>query len=258
MFPLPPKTPRRSRLFPDLHKSKTMYQPGMVEIKLKEDIRPEVLEHGGKGRPRLTSRNRVNLEQLHQTLDRVRAHRIEHALPISYEKADELVDEARKHGRHTEHLAHVLRVHVPLNAPVEKIAQEFSKLPQVERASPLRQHKTCANPNDPLLGADGTLKTDDNGMEDQWYIFRCNANKAWDKNITGKTTAVVVVDEGFLSTHEDLQPKVKQTYNAVPAIFPPINATAPLDSDSSVVTLTHGTGTAGLAAAAGNHGIGMT
>jgi subtilisin family serine protease len=252
----PPKPPRRSRLFPDLHKSKTLFQPGIIEIKLKEDVRPQVLHHGGKTRPRLLSLNNVNLDDLHRTLDRVRAHKIEQTIAISHERADELVAQARQNGQQSEHLAHFFHVHLPLNAPVEKIAEEFAKLPNVERARPLPQRKTCANPSDPLLGVDDEVKTDGNGMEDQWYIFRCNANQAWDKSFTGKTAAVAIVDQGFLGTHEDLQPHVKQTHNAMVAPTPAVPH-PPLDG-SNLVDPHHGTGTAGLAAAVGNNGLGIS
>jgi subtilisin family serine protease len=248
----PPQPPRRSRLFPDLHKSRTLFQPGVVEIKLKDSVRPQVLRQGGKDRPRLLSLNHVNLDDLHRTLDRVRAHKIEQAIPISSERADELVAEAAEKGVKTGHLAHFFRVYVPRNAPVEKIAQEFARLSGVETARPLPQRTTCANPNDPLLGLDDDVKTDANDMEDQWYIFRCNANQAWDKSITGTTAAVAIIDSGFFGAHEDLQPHVKQTFNVMAA--PP---SAALDG-SNLVDLTHGTGTAGLAAAVGNNGLGIS
>jgi subtilisin family serine protease len=252
----PPKPPRRSRLFPDLHKSRAVFEPGIIEIKLKENVRPQVLQHGGKTPPRLVSLANVNLDDLHRTLDRVRARKIEQAIPISHERADELVADAAKRGAKSEHLAHFFRVHLPLNAPVEKIAEEFAKLPNVERARPLPQRTICANPNDPLLGVDDDVKTDSSGMEDQWYIFRCNANQAWDKSISGKTAAVAVIDQGFLGTHEDLQPHVKQTFNAMatPASGAP---PAPLDGNN-LVDLHHGTGTAGLAGAVGNNGLGIS
>ncbi len=252
----PLQPPRRSRLFPDLHRSKNLYEPGIIEIKLKDNVRPQILNHGGAARPRLLSLNGVNLDDLHRTLDRVRAHKVEQAVPISYEQADHLVAQARQKGLKSDHLAHLFRIHLPLNAPVETIAREFAKLSNVERARPLPRRKTCANPNDPLLGVDDSVKSDNNGMEDQWYIFRCNANQAWDKSITGKNVAVVIVDQGFLATHEDLQPHVKTTFNVM--VTPTAAVPHPPIDGSNFATLDHGTGTAGLAAAAGNNGIGIS
>jgi len=228
----------------------------MIEIKLKEEVRPQVPHHGGNFPPRLVSLTHVNLDGLHRTLDRIHARRIEPAIPISHERADELVAEARQRGVRTEHLAHFFHVHLPTNAPVEKIAQELAKVPEVEYARPLPKCKTCANPNDPLLGASDEVKSDSNGMDDQWYIFRCNANQAWDKSITGKNTAIAIVDSGFLGSHEDLQPKVKQTFNAMAPTSSAV-PNPPLDG-SNLTNLHHGTGTAGFAAAAGNNGLGIS
>jgi hypothetical protein len=141
-----------------------------------------------------------------------------------------------------------VRVHVHPDAPVERLAREFAKLPQIERAAPVPQHCLCAPTNDPLLGVDDSVKEDSNGMEDQWYIFRCNTNQAWAK-ATGKNVAIAMIDSGFLATHEDLQPNFTTTFNSLSG-----NATL---SGANLADISHGTGTAGLAAAAGNNNLGM-
>ena len=59
--------------------------------------------------------------------------------------------------------------------------------------------------DEPLVGNQDTLYTVDpaRGLENQWYIFRCNADSAW-AMACGEGVVVADIDWGYRLTHEDL------------------------------------------------------
>ena len=122
--------------------------------------------------------------------------------------------------------------------------------PEMHRVSQIAQGTL---PNDPFLGSSDTpvvvgATPDKAALYSQWYIFRCKADQAWN-TVTGKGVTVAVIDGGFDARHQDLQPNVNWTYDAV---------TKKTDLGShSFQEMKHGTAAAGLAAAAGNDETGV-
>jgi subtilisin family serine protease len=136
-------------------------------------------------------------------------------------------------------------LHFPPGADVHKIAAELRELPEVERAVPMpRPIPPNTLPTDPLIGASDQLTSDPNtGLEEEWYIFRCQADKAW-QNFSGKNVVIADIDFGFLLTHQDLAPNLDLNF-AHNSYDGSTNVTAGSDTD-------HGTAVLGLAGAASN------
>ena len=117
----------------------------------------------------------------------------------------------------------------------------------------ITQRATFAfTPNDPLYGPGTTASTGG-----QWHLRNTanpgrdvNVVPAWNRNITGAGVTIGIVDDGLERTHPDLAPN----YSAADSRDFVSN-----DSDPSPGTSDfHGTAVAGVAAARGGNGIGVT
>jgi hypothetical protein len=176
-------------------------------------------------------------------------------------------------------------INVPPTVDPLEVAKELEKLPMVEKAYPVPRaippdqirhleiaekklcsfmsivgpcrfaqvvHKPCvfSTPlNEPLVGNTDTVYIVDTArnLENQWYIFRCNADSAWTL-ACGAGVVVADIDWGFLTTHEDLKGGLDMghAYNSYDGTS---NVSAPGDVD-------HGTAVVGIAGARDN-GKGM-
>ena len=97
-------------------------------------------------------------------------------------------------------------------------------------------------PSDPLVGTSSQVVLNSGtGLENQWYVFRCNVNQAWQRS-SGRNVVIGDVDWGFRTSHQDLATKIRRTYNAV-------DGTTDVTHGGSVF---HGTGVTGLTGAAAN------
>jgi subtilisin family serine protease len=99
----------------------------------------------------------------------------------------------------------LVRLYFPSNSDVKKIAKELKELPEVKQAVPVfKVLPPTLILGDPLLGSGDTVELDPStGLENQWYIFRCGADKAWNYS-TGENVIVADIDWGYIVTHEDL------------------------------------------------------
>lgn len=85
----------------------------------------------------------------------------------------------------------------------------------------------------------------------QWYLPKIGANHAWSTTTGNSKIIVAALDTGVDLTHPDLAPNLISGYNAVRRIAQ--------SAGGQVADLNgHGTTTAGVIAAAGNNGIGIT
>lgn len=139
----------------------------------------------------------------------------------------------------------------PETADVVAIARELRDTSDVENAAPVPK---AAPPrmmaaDEPLVGKDDQIgPRDANGLERQWYLFRCNVLDAWSQNVSGDGVAVANIDFGYFLTHQDLTSR-----------FSPNDSFNAYDG-TTVVTAggwtDHGTAVCGLLAADAN-GNGM-
>ncbi|MDQ1285490.1 MAG: family serine peptidase, partial [Thermodesulfobacteriota bacterium] len=153
---------------------------------------------------------------------------------------------AQQQGIDVPNLGNFVTLHFPADADTESIAQELSQLPEVERAVAVPKAIPPQTPlNEPLVGTtDQVVLNPTSGLENQWYIHRCRANKAWNM-ASGKGVVIADIDWGYRISHQDLASKLdlSRAYNAY-------------DGGTNVSTggsVSHGTAVMGIAGGASNN-----
>jgi hypothetical protein len=100
---------------------------------------------------------------------------------------------------------------------VRRIAQELNQLEDVEQAAPVPRAVPPKTPlNEPRVGMGDQVVVDPaSNLENQWYIFRCRANDAWDIS-SGRRVVIADIDWGYRTTHQDLAPRLdlSHAYNS--------------------------------------------
>ena len=87
------------------------------------------------------------------------------------------------------------------------------------------------------------------GTNNQWGLWRINAQDAWDITTgSGSGIVVAIVDDAVLVTHPDLIPNLLPGYDVAD------NDSDPMPNNSA---MTHGTHVAGISGAATNNGVGV-
>jgi hypothetical protein len=262
------------------------YEPGVVEVQFREGLMPSVMQDSNKAPALRsfgqTQQVEVTLAEVNQILQRYLLVSAEPTFQTSIEQATMARVAAQQQGIDAPHLSDFVTLHFPSNANVSEIADQLNKLPQVERAVPvpsalpptmtladmtaapdaamqessfmpaleqlaqLEPLPPAGNPlAEPIVGHSDQVVVDASGRENQWYVFRCRANLAWGR-ATGKNVVIADVDWGCRTSHQDLLPNIKKTYNAY-------------DGSSDIThggAVFHGTGVLGLSGAAVN-GKGM-
>lgn len=241
------------------------YEPGVVEVQFREGLMPSVIS-GAAGAPaQIRSASDTDVSAINNILRRYQILTAEPTFLTTHEEATAAQATARAQGLEAPHLGHFVTLHFPEGADTRQIAEELSKLPEVEQAiavpTALPPSAAIAPPPaeveleaeagipptgsplaEPLVGtSDQVVLNTITGLENQWYIFRCRANLAWSR-ASGQNTVVADVDWGCRTTHEDLASKIEQTYNA-------FDGSTDVTHGGSVF---HGTGVLGLAGAAVN------
>ena len=101
----------------------------------------------------------------------------------------------------------------------------------------------------PLVGG----PTNDPLFKSQWALEQIKVPAAWARGFRGRGTIIAVIDSGIDQTHPDLLPNLLPGADLVAATSGRLDCPpGPEDDDG------HGTHTAGIAAAAGNNGIGIS
>lgn len=109
-------------------------------------------------------------------------------------------------------------------------------------------------PNDPYYSPDPNL-----GLLGQWHLDNqygwpdINAEGAWDQGVTGEGVIIGIVDSGVQPNHEDLSVNADWSFDFVEHDTDPTPCYDQYCSRSY-----HGTAVAGVAAAIGNNGTGVT
>ncbi|MES3024574.1 MAG: S8 family serine peptidase [Pseudomonadota bacterium] len=233
------------------------YQPGLVEVEFRDGLLPSVT-HGETDLWPSVRAGAAALDALNEVLQRYQLISAEPSfggMPAEWGAAQAT---AAGQGVQLPHLGNFVTLHFPSDANVGEIAELLRQLPEVERAVPLptvrppsellaEDMPAAALPasvplGEPLVGLDDQAIVDPlTGRENQWYLFRCRADKAWIR-ATGANVVVADVDWGYRTSHQDLAPHMGRTYNAV-------DGSANVTTGGSVF---HGTGVLGLAGAAVN------
>jgi subtilisin family serine protease len=248
---------RVSRLFPDRSKPKSPWQPGIVEIMFQDHVKPQAVPNERTGIPTVRSLSQFDLSAFHALAQKWHVGNIRPAV-IGTSGESSQQPQSNRSGGMFDNLNRFVRLQFDRHAPVEQIAREFCALPGVQSASPTPIFSPATLPNDPYLGTSDALQTPVSDLENQWYIFHCHANDAWEvaapggARLNGRGVAIAIVDDAFDANHEDLQANVRQTYNAITND----NHITQLGSNNRNDTI-HGTAVAGLAGAVGNNNLGI-
>jgi thermitase len=99
---------------------------------------------------------------------------------------------------------------------------------------------------EPDYYAQVTATPNDPGYGQEWHLAAIQAPGAWNYTVGSPTVKVAMVDSGVDGTHPDLAPNLAPGYNFVSG------------GANTSDTMGHGTTTAGVVAAAGNNGVGVT
>jgi PKD repeat protein len=138
-------------------------------------------------------------------------------------------------------LRHTYQLKFDNQNDVENLIRELSSNNSIAYAEKKELHKHFLTPND--LGANSTSGT---GM---WHLYRMSAPQAWDLSTGDASIVVAVTDDAILTTHEDLQNKLVQGFDA------PTGGTNPNPCGSN--NGNHGTHVSGTVGAQTNNGIGV-
>lgn len=199
------------------------WKPGVVEVELKEPVFPELTVETFSRTAGETKYPDTWSPALKQVLDNNGLIQWALSFPLSHPWSSESTESAlefyRASGRDK-----FVTLQFPREADVLRIASELEELPEVARAAPAPRLAPPSSPlNEPLLGNSdqptNTVCGPDGCLENQWYIFRCRANKAWNKvtvsgdKVTGRGVIVADIDWGFNLDHQDLNSRVEFRFN---------------------------------------------
>jgi hypothetical protein len=245
------------------------FEPGVVEVQFREGVSPSVATAATGAPAEIRSASETDLGSLNSILRRYQLVKAEPTFLTSHEEATAAQATARLQGIDAPHLAHFITFHFPEDVDPREVAQQLSRLPEVEQAVPVPtalppslafahapveaemepevELPPIGNPlSEPLVGtSDQVVLNTVTGLENQWYIFRCRANFAWSR-ASAQNTVIADVDWGCRTSHQDLSSKIEQTYNAY-------------DGSNDVThggSVFHGTGVLGLTGATVN-GLGI-
>ena len=259
--------------------TKPSFEPGVVEVLFRDGVSPSVTATGDRSPGEIRSPS-APLSDVNRILQRYKIQSIEPTFDLTQEAATTAQSLARDQGVDAPHLAHFVTLRFPSDTDVQAVAEELSRLPDVEQAVPVPtalppdvavappprmaapplpeeempaeeppagEAPPAGNPlAEPITGSSTTVVVNPvTGLENQWYIIRCNVNGAWSR-ATGKNVVVADVDWGYQVGHEDLAPNIDKTYNAY-------DGSGNVNQGGSMY---HGTGVMGLAGATVN-GKGM-
>jgi thermitase len=123
-------------------------------------------------------------------------------------------------------------VELPPQADEVTVGQALMHLPVIKFVEGDRAIEPTQTPNDPYYA-------------NAWHLPKIKASGAWDAAV-GDGVTIAIVDSGVDATHPDLAPRLVPGWNF-------------RDGNSDTADLTgHGTKIAGIAAASGNNGVGVT
>ncbi|HEU4595812.1 MAG TPA: S8 family serine peptidase, partial [Pyrinomonadaceae bacterium] len=225
------------------------WESGVVEVEFRGDVRPEMVAPAAGAPAQIRSAEGVKLNKLNKLLQQHGLQSAESSFQLAPGQAEEAKATALSEGVDVPSYDNFVTLHFPPEADVKTIAEELNKLPEVERAVPIPKALPPQTPlNEPLVGtSDQVVLNQSTGLENQWYIFRCQANQAWSM-ASGNNVVVADIDWGYLTTHQDLASRLDLThaYNSY-------------DGGTNVSTggsASHGTAVMGIAGGADNN-LGM-
>lgn len=134
-------------------------------------------------------------------------------------------------------------LYFPQNRNVHTIARRLRSYPRIKYAAALPLTR-FASAQEPQLPKDELLfEVRGKERDHQWYIERCNVDKAWKLGYTGNGVVIADLDSGFQTDHPDLIGRFNSKFSFN-------TATGNNILSKTGGNLSHGTAVAGLAGAA--------
>ena len=224
-------------------------EPGIVEIEFRDDVRPRISPPQAGELVNMVSSSGISLNAITKILQSHQLQKAESSFQTSETEAAQAQTTAQKRDASIPNLESFMTLHFPSKADTLSIAKELEQLPEVVRAVAVPKAIPPLTPiNEPLVGTtDHVVMNPATGLENQWYVFRCHLNDAWDVAV-GTGVVISDIDWGYRTSHQDLSTRLdmSRAYNAY-------------DGGSNVSTgssISHGTAVMGIAGGADN-GAGM-
>ncbi|MEU4446940.1 S8 family serine peptidase [Actinosynnema sp. NPDC050801] len=211
--------------------------PGLVNVQFGRFVEVQISTDAG-GNVQLASASGVDLTNVNATLANLGLQDAWKVFEAPDETKQYFDDLAAQQGAEIPSFDDFLFLQFDVAADVVAISGQLYSMPEIVWANPDRSPVLCALPLDTYL-KNGDQLIQGMNPPNQWYAFRCHADKAWEM-ATGKGVMIGVIDSSFALDHEDLQINFDLTH-ALDA--PTLSPTIPKPIHN------HGTNVCGFAAA---------
>ncbi|WJX02845.1 S8 family peptidase [Bacillus cereus] len=243
----------RFRTSNEMH-SDSKWVEGIIEVEFHEGIQPNISKINADKPPEIRSLGGEEFSNLNKVLKTNNFLGAEMIFDVSEEINTEAagIQETEPTSGNTKALSNLknfMTFTFPKDADVQTIASELRQLEEVKNAVPVPKAIPPQSPLDePLVGTSDQVIISSSGLENQWYIFRCKANQAWNMSL-GDNVVIADIDWGYRITHQDLSSRLdlSHAYNSYDG------GTNVSHGDS----ISHGTAVMGIAGGADN-GLGMS
>jgi subtilisin family serine protease len=220
-------------------------ESGVLEVELQDYVEPEFIREDKTYR--IESRGGADLHRFHKVLEKYGFLSYEPTFRISRDVADKLREIAREQGMTVSNLNSFATVYFAPDADVGLIAEALTQeVPEILRAAPVPKGvPPSSGPGDVLLGNSEQVVTNPTTqLDNQWYVFRCRANRVWEMSLSGRGVVIAMLDHGVWVTHFDIADRLDKKHRH--------NSVDETDDVSQGFDIFHGTGVAGLVGAAAN------
>ena len=176
------------------------------------DTSPQIIDCSFGSRPLPTSVRvftaTVSAKAVGECASRVASNEIIVRLKPGFEgcldRVAAVVGAVRRKRIHKDSRGLLALLRLPAEARLQNAIQALKKLPFVKYAEPNRLVRLCFVPDDPLYNSSGTWGQ---SYQDQWGLYKLNAEAAWD-TANGSGVVVAVVDTGCDINHPDLKDNI--------------------------------------------------
>jgi len=213
-------------------------EPGAIEVEFEEGVKPVIA--GADAGEAFRSPSGADLSMVNEVARRHQLVRAEPSIQAAPDPAAPSL--AFSPGKRDEapYAQKFMTLHFAAAANLEAICEELEELPEVRRAVPVPKAIPPQTPlNEPLVGVTDQVVVDPiSGLENQWYVFRCRGNQAWN-GLSGNGVVIADIDWGYRTTHQDLAARLDlgRAYNS-------------FDGSNNVshgASISHGTAVLGIA-----------
>ena len=157
------------------------------------------------------------------------------------------------------------KVILPDGVDISSLIEEYQNNPEIEFVEPNYMYKIAAVPNDSYHNSEGTWGQ---SYQDLWGLYKIYAEDGWDIETGSDEVVVAVVDTGLDSGHQDIVSNLWVNEDEIPGNYIDDDGNGYVDDINgwNFVGVSgnlkdghgHGTHVAGIIAATGNNGIGIS